>query len=488
LPEVATWNLLASARLSAARGDGPAAEAAFRRAVRGAADSGYEPVAWFARAELADLLAADRPAEARAEFETALIDVERARSRLAREGWKLTFQERVTRFYRAYVDFLMARGETERALEIAEASRARLLAQKLRLDTESLDIVPAARFRELARTSRAVLVSFWLAPRKSYLWAVTPRGVHAAELPGDAELGSLIDAYAGAIRDGRDPLATASPAGEKLAALLLAPLAKLAPGASRFILVADGALHRLNLETLPSAPGRYWIEDATVAMAPSLALLTGHAAPRPSRDALLVIGNPEQPEAEYPPLPAAAEELAALRKRFHPEVYEGAAAHPAAYVQARPARFSLIHLSAHATANRQSPLESAVILSRRDGRFKLYAREVIDIPIRARLVTISACRSAGARVYTGEGLVGFTWAFLRAGAQNVVAGLWDVNDASTARLMDRLYGEIAAGHPPSQALRIAKLALLRSDSAWRKPFYWAPFQVFSRVPTFFENR
>jgi CHAT domain-containing protein len=214
-------------------------------------------------------------------------------------------------------------------------------------------------------------------------------------------------------------------------------------------------------------------------------MLSGRAPSPAARDALLVIGNPEQPAAEYPPLPAAAEELAALRKRFHSEVYEGAAAHPAVYAEAEPARFSLIHLSAHATANRQSPLESAVILSRNNGRFKLYAREVIDIPIRARLVTISACRSAGARVYSGEGLVGFTWAFLRAGAHNVVAGLWDVNDASTARLMDRLYAGIAAGHPPPEALRAAKLALLESDSAWRKPFYWAPFQLFSRVPTFF---
>ena len=41
----------------------------------------------------------------------------------------------------------------------------------------------------------------------------------------------------------------------------------------------------------------------------------------------------------------------------------------------------------------------------------------------------------GAKTYSGEGLVGLSWAFLRAGAHNVVAGLWDVTDLSTANLM-----------------------------------------------------
>ncbi len=482
LPQLSVWHVLASAGLAAAKGDAASAEAAYRAALGDATRLGYAQLGWFAHAGLAELAAVNnRPEQAHPEFEAALRGIELARSRLAREGWMLTFQERVTQFYRAYVDFLMNRGEIGRALEIAEASRARLLAHKLRLDTEELDIVPAARFREHASASRSALVSFWLAPRKSYVWVVTPGAIHAAELPGDAEIRGLIESYTGVIQGGRDPLRTASAAGDELASLLLSPLARMAPDADRFIVVPDGALYELNPEALPSPGqhGRYWIEDATVVLSPSLALLS--LRPKAAgRDSLLLIGNPEPPTPEYAPLPAAAEEIAALRKRFVPEIHEGAAAHPGAYLNAKPARFSLIHLAAHADANRQSPLESAVILSRKGDRFKLYARDVIDIPIRARLVTISACRSASGRVYSGEGLVGFTWAFLRAGAQNVVAGLWDVNDASTARLMDSLYAEIAAGRTPADALRDAKLALVRSDSAWRKPYYWAPFQIFSR--------
>jgi CHAT domain-containing protein len=85
-------------------------------------------------------------------------------------------------------------------------------------------------------------------------------------------------------------------------------------------------------------------------------------------------------------------------------------------------------------------------------------------------------------VYSGEGLVGFAWAFLRAGARRVIAGLWDVDDRSTAQLMDRLYAGIAAGQTPGQALRAAKLSLLAQGGNYKKPYYWGPFQLFTSVP------
>ena len=109
---------------------------------------------------------------------------------------------------------------------------------------------------------------------------------------------------------------------------------------------------------------------------------------------------------------------------------------------------------------------------------RLYARDVIDVPIKADLVTISACRSAGVRSYAGEGLIGFAWAFLSAGARNVVAGLWDVSDTATEPLMARFYAGIAAGQSPASALHSAKLALRKDDPRFAKPFYWGPFQAY----------
>jgi CHAT domain-containing protein len=75
--------------------------------------------------------------------------------------------------------------------------------------------------------------------------------------------------------------------------------------------------------------------------------------------------------------------------------------------------------------------------------------------------------------------VGLSWAFLRAGAHNVIGALWEVNDASTPQLMDRLYGGLEGGSKPDEALRAAKLEMMRSSGVMRKPMYWAAFQLYA---------
>src|SRR6202008_4839814 len=141
-----------------------------------------------------------------------------------------------------------------------------------------------------------------------------------------------------------------------------------------------------------------------------------------------------------------------------------------------------IHFVAHGVASRTDPLDSAIILSRspaEEDSFKLHARALMLHPIHARLVTISSCYGGGTRSYAGEGLVGLSWAFLRAGAHNVIGALWEVSDDSTPALMDSLYQGLQEGMPPSIALRRAKLAMLHAHGNFHSPFFWAPFQIYT---------
>ncbi len=481
-----TWPRLIAARIAAERRDAGAAERGYREVIA----TGAEPLnRWAAQAGLGNLYAGQhRWREADSAWRDALATIETARSALDRDEWKLTFHASSIEVYRNYIDFLMMRNQVEPALAMAEFARARVLAQKLGIEQRVVAPVPASRFRALARAYRAGLVSYWLAPERSFVWVVTERSVRAFTLPGEEELKRLIDNYQSVVQALRDPLAAESPAARLLSDILLDPIRKSLPAGSRIVLVPDGPLHDFNLEMLPvDQPNRhYWIEDATVAVAPSLAVLEPPAPAEAGRAALL-IGAPVPPGNEYPPLPEVEKELAGIRAKlsgWEQAVYTGASAQPAVYRESRPARFAVIHFAAHATANRQDPLESAVILSPQGGAYKLYAREIAAVPVTARLVTISACRGAGSRAYSGEGLVGLAWAFLQAGAKNVIAGLWEANDSSTAVLMDALYEQLAAGRPPAEALREAKLRLLRSGSGWAKPYYWAPFETLSRSGPF----
>jgi CHAT domain-containing protein len=252
------------------------------------------------------------------------------------------------------------------------------------------------------------------------------------------------------------------------------------------VIIPDGALHSLNFATLPAPaePAKYWIEDVTLSVAPSLGLVLNSRGTRKRQGAsLLAIGDPESAGEEFPRLPNARKEvdtIAALFSDSNRVIYRGAESQPSIYRRADPARFSFIHFAAHATANRASPLDSALILTREGNTYALTAREIMKIPLAASLVTLSSCRSAGARAYSGEGLVGLTWAFLEAGAQNVIAGLWDVDDASTSRLMSEMYSDLARGAPPDDALRKAQLNLIHDrGSPYHRPYYWGPFQLYA---------
>ena len=418
--------------------------------------------------------------EAAAQYDAALRTLEQTRSGLIRTDDRLSFSARLGRFYKAYVDFLVERGEVERALMVAETSRARVLAERHGVSVPSA--TTPATLKHLAAASRNVLLSYWLGPTRSYAWRVDGTAIRFHALPPATEIESLVRQHQEAIHGAlADPLA-ADAAGDKLRRLLIEPvLASARPGTAA-VIVADGALHGLNFETLPAAgmPRRYLIDDLQLQIAPSLSLLE---QPRdaPAPRSLLVVGNPTPRGPDFPALRYASAEMSSIVAHFgdSSRTYQGEQASPREFRSARPEQFSYVHFTAHATANRESPLDSAVILSGPDDAYKLYARDVADLPLRAELVTVSACRSAGERVYAGEGLVGFAWAFLRAGARRVIAGLWDVDDRSTAELMDAMYTRLAAGDTPPQALRAAKLALMARGGVTAKPYYWGPFQVFT---------
>jgi CHAT domain-containing protein len=470
---------LNTARIEAARKQ-PQAEASFRLIVDAASRSREPFLLWKARADLAELLhESGRDAEADAEFRRALATIENEWSRLGEDRYKVTFLAQLITFYGDYVDFLVGRGEIDHAAAVADSSRARVMSEKI------ADEPGAGRIEIRQRTTGPILLSYWLAPARSYLWLIGPQGVSHFVLPGQGEIAGLVSRYTAAIERGLDPLQGDNPAGRALFQTLLGPARSLIPRNATVIVVPDGCLHGLNFETLivdDPAP-HYWIEDVTVSVAPALGVLQSTPARRVTPARALFLGDPAPTDPAFPHLAHLKREAEIIQRNFPgpaATVLTREAAQPLAYRAAKPGEYSLIHFAAHAVANAESPLNSAVILSNGEGGYKLYAKDVIEQRLQADLVTISACHSAGAKSYAGEGLIGFTWAFLQAGARNVVAGLWNADDAATADIMASFYKKLAAGVRPAEALRQAKMQLLKPRSPYRIPYYWGTLQLFTR--------
>jgi CHAT domain-containing protein len=443
---------------------------------------------WEAEHSLAQLYEdEERPDAAEREYRAALNTFEGARYTLRQETSSLPFPANAAGIYDDYIRFLVNRGKTNEALQIAEYQRGRALAEGLGVLQKGGTFKPDALNPEaIARKVGGTILFYWLGEKQSHLWAVTPQKTTFFTLPAKSEIEPTAQRYRKALAEQQEFLQRTTDDGLALYQMLVEPAAKLLPRDGKVFIVPDGSLNTLNFETLlvPGSTPRYWIEDATIADASSLRLLAASRKDQKRADNLFLVGNAMSPSIDYPELRKAAAEMESIEKHFQPkqqQVFTREQATPAAYLAGKPEQYSFIHFVAHGTANRTSPLDSAIVLSRsgaQEDSFKLYARDIIHHPLHAELVTISTCYGAGSRAYSGEGLVGLSWAFLRAGAHNVIGALWEVSDVSTPQLMNELYAELEKGKTPDTALRDAKLTLLR-NSAYSKPFYWAPFQLYT---------
>jgi CHAT domain-containing protein len=453
-----------------------------------------------AGSELATLVESQRrPRAAEQMYKSTLAVYESTRATLRKEEEQLPFGANATEIYDDYIRLLVGQGRTGDALAIADRSRARTLEQGLDADAgisslRSANINPP----RIAQAADATLLFYWLGEKQSYLWTITPARVTMSLLPPREQIAAHVKSYSNAILNLQDPRTDGNQDGLWLYHALVAPARAWLQPRKPVVILDDGALSELNFETLlvpgsgsvndnqTNATAHYLIEDFPLVSAPSLAIFGVRKSTRDRGAKMLLLGDPVSPSQDYPSLPLFAYEMTKIESHFGNSqltVVAGDQATPAAYLASHPAQYSYIHFVSHAVASKNDPLDSAIVLSRSgadENSFKLYAREIVKERIDARLVTISACYGSGTRSYAGEGLVGLSWAFLRAGAHRVIGALWEVSDTSTPRLMDSFYANLASGNSPEASLRAAKLDLIHSRSRFSLPFYWAVFQMYDR--------
>jgi CHAT domain-containing protein len=361
------------------------------------------------------------------------------------------------------------------------------------------------------------VLEFFLGERRSFAWLVTSNDVSVEILPGRQEIEKAVEPYLAAINTRPNNLylerrlATQRELAEKLCSQLLGRLAgRLAPD-KQLIVVPDGILYYLPFETLRHN-GRYLVEDHDLRYAPSASLLGLLRALQSQAKAedkldLLAFGDPLfSPEGTKPKrgindidatrqavnatdgfqldaLPWTRNEVEGIAKLFAPDrcrVFLGKESTEEAIKAAPLRRYRRLHLATHALANEKNPSRSAIVLTldadpQEDGFLEV--GEIAELDLDCDLVVLSACQTGRGQLFSGEGIVGLSRAFLYAGARSVVVSLWNVSDLSTSALMKNFYQHLIRNMSNAAALREAKLQMLRSDTETRHPYYWAPFII-----------
>lgn len=309
------------------------------------------------------------------------------------------------------------------------------------------------------------------------------------------------------------------------------PIEQYLKEGNQLIIVPDGILHYLPFEALVTKiekkkqnrniifsrykNAHYLIEKYAISYAPSASVLDPKLLRakfnKKREDKLIAFGNPDfgkatqlafQKEKEdstnffamlirssrgwiFNELPKAAEEVKAIGEIMKPSLLYLNKEAKEEYFKQQSGKYPFVHLATHCIVEETQPMYSRIVFAQDDDPAEdgfLHTYEVFNLRLNTDLITLSACETGLGKLSRGEGLIGLTRAFMYAGAPSVLVSLWSVSE-STADVMKYFYRNLNAGKTKTEALRQAKLKLIKSESKFKdgqrfsfaNPFLWAPF-------------
>jgi CHAT domain-containing protein len=338
------------------------------------------------------------------------------------------------------------------------------------------------------------LVEYVLDEKGSYAIEISRAGLKIQNLPRRSEISGLSRSFVTAVRTGTDARSSA----EELFKRLVKPV--MGPDVSSLIVVPDGPLHlvpfsalvteggylnaQVNLSAAPSATIYYALSRAPkteVARKPFLGVAFSPPATNPRESPQTTRGIANLRAGTLKPLRFGREEITEAAKVFGPKsvTMDGAGASELAVKSESLGDYKVIHLAAHGVSDEVDPDRTALVLAAgnesEDGLWQ--AREIRRTRLNADVVVLSACETGSGRLQGQEGIMNLARAFLTAGARSVVASLWDVDDRSTATLMESFYEHLRNGESVTGALRQAQLDFIKNYGDKAKPNLWAGFEV-----------
>jgi CHAT domain-containing protein len=464
-------------------------------------------------------LAQGRNAEAETELTESIRLAEEAREQIDDAYSRGTFLASQQSIYRAMVNFqFFNKKDPARAFNYAEIAKARDLLDTLAGSPEvstndgqvKLAVSRSATPLTLEQVQRALpvntqLIQYVIGEKNLMIWLVTRDRLVTADANVSADdLRTKVTAYLDGLRKRGDIEGLNGQAAE-LYQWLIAPIGRELDPNRELCIVPDGLLQNLPFASLVSpATKRYLVDDFSLVTNPSASVFARTLELSCDKQAsgsgsFLGLANPRFDQQRFPklhPLPSSDEELERIQSFYSDRrILSSGQATESALVN-QIGNYEIVHLATHALSDKQSSLLSAIVLADEDNRpageageqnpgkvafdGALRAHEIYRLkPERTRLVLLSSCNSGLGDQTRNEAMGGLAQAFLAAGVPTVIASLWEVDDESTAALMEKLHAthrmkNLAFG----QSLRQAQISYLQSAPMRRRhPYFWASFIV-----------
>jgi CHAT domain-containing protein len=324
-----------------------------------------------------------------------------------------------------------------------------------------------------------LLLEYFIARGELFAFLVTAEGVQARRLPTDLSRVQQLMQFL-LLNLEVVPRSTCSQVSgmssnalgllRRLYELLVTPLCDALAPYPRLIVVPHGPLHYLPFHALHDGQS-FLLEHHEISYLPGASLLRYCTETRPAASSELVLGHSYG--GVLPNAPWEAKTVATI--------LDGQIALEEDATLTRLREMApdcrVLHLATHGDFRPDNPLFSGLALA--DGW--LTTLDIFNLPLKASLVTLSACQTGRNAVGGGDELLGLMRAFLCAGSASLLLSLWAVEDRSTAMFMETFYTRLTAGQTKGAALRQAQLEFIHQDARdtagvpYAHPYFWAPF-------------
>lgn len=376
-----------------------------------------------------------------------------------------------------YLDHAMDAGMGgEPMLRAARDTMERLKTAELQdYYTDECTTILAQKTQTLNRTPpKSALIYPIICPKKLALLVILPDSMHQVQVDIDTtSLTRTVTQYRRQLQNRMNNRFLYN--AEKLYQWLIAPVADLlaAHKIDTLVIAPDGVLRLIPLSTLHNGK-RFLIEDYAMAIIPAASLTD--PKPLQSESATIMLGGLSEGRQGFSPLPSVTAELRDIKQIMAGrDVISNQAFTAANLMQAfQKQEYTIVHFATHGVFG-GTPADSFLLgyhdrltMDRLEamiglGRFRKNPVE---------LLTLSACQTALGNERAALGLAGVA---VKAGARSALATLWYVDDEATSLAVREFYRQLKQpGLSKAQALQNAQKKLIAAPRYWQ-PLYWAPF-------------
>jgi CHAT domain-containing protein/Flp pilus assembly protein TadD len=476
----------------------------FERAQELAGELATSEEQWKALYGLARIEAARGDNEkAESEYRSAIALIEQSRSRLQLSGLRAEFFADKRDVYDGLILILLQKNQLGEAFLFLEKSRARNFQDRVQVNQSSGAGALSLEEVQVKLSPGTALLEFWVSGNQLGLIWCTHATVGVELKQFTLEEQSRIDEWIGKYPDSLQNLDD-----EKEKSPLDATFGKdwpPLPNIRHLLIVPDGWLSGVPFDLLRAGGGSSapLIERYDITYLPTAALLRRSSEDRhiygPWTRELVAFGDPIVPseeieskgpgvhiqdavQADIHNLPYSAQEIddVAHLVRGTSQLFLQSNDQKTTFLNGSANSALLLHVSTHAFADADRPEDSRLLFSPEGAGSApnyVFLRELYDLDLtHVNLATISACDTERGKVMRGEGVQAFSRALLAAGANSSVTALWRVDDRSTAEFMKQFhYFLLQKNESKAEALRLAKLKFIHSESRFNHPAVWAAF-------------